>query len=88
MLPLYLGLVVYQLEPGLLEGDTQQALLALVAARAPHWLQVMFYGALISAIFGLISSPLLSDSAILFTSCSYIATARSFGSIFSRIPFM
>jgi solute:Na+ symporter, SSS family len=65
MLPLYLGLVVYQLEPGLLEGDTQQALLALVAAHAPYWLQVMFYGALISAIFSTCSGALLAPSSIL-----------------------
>jgi SSS family transporter len=65
LLPLYLGLVVLRLEPGLLQGDTQNALLALVALHAPLWLQVLFYGALISAIFSTCSGALLAPSAIL-----------------------
>ena len=41
LLPLYLGLVVIHLEPQLLDGDTQNALLGLVSLRAPLWLQVL-----------------------------------------------
>ena len=51
MLPLYLGLVIFQLEPELSKGDGQFALLSLVGHHAPFWLQVLFYGSLISAIF-------------------------------------
>jgi SSS family solute:Na+ symporter len=65
MLPLFLGLVVLKLEPQLLQGDAQNALLALVAGHAPLWLQVMFYGALISAIFSTCSGALLAPSTIL-----------------------
>jgi SSS family transporter len=65
MLPLYLGMVVLNLEPQLLEGDAQNALLSLVALHAPLWLQVLFYGALISAIFSTCSGALLAPSAIL-----------------------
>jgi Na+/proline symporter len=65
MLPLYLGLLVYRLEPALLEGDTQYALLQLVAGHTPFWLQVVFYGALISAIFSTCSGALLAPSSIL-----------------------
>lgn len=65
MLPLYLGLVVLKLEPQLLEGDAQNALLALVALHAPQWLQVLFYGALISAIFSTCSGALLAPASIL-----------------------
>lgn len=65
MLPLYLGLVVIKLEPQLLEGDAQNALLALVSLHAPGWLQVLFYGALISAIFSTCSGALLAPAAIL-----------------------
>lgn len=65
MLPLYLGLVLFQLEPGLLEGDRQYALMELVAGHAPFWLQVLFYGALISAIFSTCSGALLAPATIL-----------------------
>jgi SSS family solute:Na+ symporter len=65
LLPLYLGLVVIHLEPQLLDGDTQNALLGLVSLRAPLWLQVLFYGALISAIFSTCSGALLAPSSIL-----------------------
>jgi Na+/proline symporter len=65
MLPLYLGLLVLQLEPELLAGDTQYALLQLVSSHAPFWLQVGFYGALISAIFSTCSGALLAPSSIL-----------------------
>lgn len=65
MLPLYLGLVVIRLEPHLLEGDAQNALLALVGLHAPQWLQVLFFGALISAIFSTCSGALLAPASIL-----------------------
>src|SRR5690606_16497776 len=65
MLPLYLGLVVIRIEPQLLEGDAQNALLALVSMHAPGWLQVLFYGALISAIFSTCSGALLAPASIL-----------------------
>lgn len=65
LLPLYLGLVVLKLEPALVEGDAQNALLALVSLHAPLWLQVLFYGALISAIFSTCSGALLAPSSIL-----------------------
>jgi solute:Na+ symporter, SSS family len=65
MAPLYLALLVFQLEPGLLEGDTQYALLELVGGHAPFWLQVCFYGALLSAVFSTCSGALLAPSSIL-----------------------
>lgn len=65
MAPLYLALLVFQLEPDLLEGDTQYALLQLVGRHAPFWLQVCFYGALLSAIFSTASGALLAPSSIL-----------------------
>ena len=65
MMPLYLGLLVYHIEPALIEGDKQYALVGLVAGHAPFWLQVLFYGALISAIFSTCSGALLAPSSIL-----------------------
>jgi solute:Na+ symporter, SSS family len=64
MAPLYLALLVFQLEPDLLEGDAQYALLQLVGAHAPFWLQVCFYGALLSAVFSTASGALLAPSSI------------------------
>jgi Na+/proline symporter len=65
MMPLYLGLLVYHIDPELAEGDSQYALVSLVAGHAPFWLQVLFYGALISAIFSTCSGSLLAPSSIL-----------------------
>jgi SSS family solute:Na+ symporter len=65
MAPLYLALLVFQLEPELLEGDTQYALLQFVGGYAPFWLQVCFYGALLSAVFSTASGALLAPSSIL-----------------------
>src|SRR5690606_17210339 len=65
MAPLYLALLVFQLEPELLAGDTQYALLQLVGGHAPFWLQVCFYGALLSAVFSTCSGALLAPSSIL-----------------------
>lgn len=65
MAPLYLALLVFQLEPGLLEGDKQAALLQFVGGHAPFWLQVCFYGALLSAVFSTCSGAVLAPSSIL-----------------------
>ncbi len=65
MMPLYLGLLVHHIEPRLAEGDKQYALVGLVSGYAPFWLQVLFYGALISAIFSTCSGALLAPSSIL-----------------------
>lgn len=65
LLPLYLVLVMFQLEPALAEGAGQNALLQLVAGHAPFWLQVLFYGALISAVFSTCSGALLAPATIL-----------------------
>lgn len=65
MMPLYLGLLVHHIEPGLAVGDKQSALVGLVSGYAPFWLQIFFYGALISAIFSTCSGALLAPSSIL-----------------------
>ncbi|MDH5609941.1 MAG: sodium:solute symporter family protein [Cyclobacteriaceae bacterium] len=65
LLPLYLGLLVYQIHPAFAQGDTQYSLMSLVSNYAPLWLQVLFYGALISAIFSTCSGALLAPSTIL-----------------------
>ncbi len=65
MLPLYLGLLSMQIDPSLSAGDTQYALIGLVSGYAPVWLQVLFMGALVSAIFSTSSGALLAPSSIL-----------------------
>jgi Na+/proline symporter len=65
MLPLYLGLLSLQIDPSLSEGDAQYALLGLVSGYAPIWLQVLFMGALVSAIFSTSSGAILAPSSIL-----------------------
>ncbi|MDY6982813.1 MAG: sodium:solute symporter family protein, partial [Pseudomonadota bacterium] len=65
MAPLYLALLVFHREPALVAGDAQYALLQLVQGYAPFWLQVCFYGALLSAVFSTCSGALLAPSSIL-----------------------
>jgi SSS family transporter len=65
MLPLYLGLVALKIEPQMAMSNSQNALVGLVSLHAPFWLQVLFYGALISAIFSTCSGSLLAPSTIL-----------------------
>lgn len=65
MFPLLLALMVFQLDPALLEGDQQYTLVRLVEAHAPVWLQALFFGALISAVFSTCSGALLAPSSIL-----------------------
>ena len=65
MLPLYLGLLLLKINPQLAAGDTQESLMSLVKIYAPFGLQVLFYGALISAIFSTCSGGLLAPSTIL-----------------------
>ncbi len=65
MLPLLLGLMVYQLNPELVADNTQHALMTMIAQYTPMWLQVLFYGALTSAIFSTCSGALLAPSSIL-----------------------
>jgi SSS family solute:Na+ symporter len=63
--PLLLALMVFQIDPGLLEGDRQYTLMRLVEGHAPVWLQGLFFGALISAVFSTCSGALLAPSSIL-----------------------
>jgi Na+/proline symporter len=65
MLPLYLGLLSLKIDPSLSAGDSQYALIGLVSGYAPKWLQVLFMGALVSAIFSTSSGALLAPSSIL-----------------------
>jgi solute:Na+ symporter, SSS family len=65
MLPLLLALLVHHLDPALAATAGEDVLLKLVAAHAPPWLQAMFFGALISAVFSTCSGALLAPASIL-----------------------
>lgn len=65
MLPLYLILAVKLLNPALLEGDLQLALPKMVIEMMPMWLQILFFGSLMSAIMSTCSGALLAPASLL-----------------------
>ena len=64
--PMFIGvsafLVMPEIAAGLLADDPQKILPSLVVQRMPVWLQVMFFGALLSAIMSTASATLLAPS--------------------------
>lgn len=64
--PMFIGvsafLVMPEIAAGLLETDAQKILPTLVMDKMPAWLQVMFFGALLSAIMSTASATLLAPS--------------------------
>jgi solute:Na+ symporter, SSS family len=67
MLPLLLGLFGKEMLPELLDGsdETKQMLLpSLVLAKSPVWLQILFFGALISAIMSTTSGAILAPASV------------------------
>lgn len=67
LIPLYLGLLAHQLMPEVAgaDSDTQYALVQLISGFAPLWLQILFYGALISAVFSTCSGAMLAPASLL-----------------------
>lgn len=65
MIPLYLVLVIQNLDPSILEGDLQLALPQMVLKTMPVWLQVLFFGSLLSAIMSTCSGALLAPASLL-----------------------
>jgi Na+/proline symporter len=67
MLPLLLGLFGKEMLPELLSGsdESKQMLLpSLVLAKSPVWLQILFFGALISAIMSTTSGAILAPASV------------------------
>ena len=69
MLPLFIGLMGRKLYPqfidGLSEAEAQMLLPKLVLAHTPIWVQIMFFGALISAIMSTTSGAILSPATLI-----------------------
>lgn len=65
MLPLLIGLCATQLYPELLQGDEQMVLPMAVLQHSSLFVQVLFYGALLSAIMSTSSGAILAPATIL-----------------------
>jgi solute:Na+ symporter, SSS family len=65
MIPLYLVLAIQKLDPAILQGDLQLALPHMVLNTMPVWLQVLFFGSLLSAIMSTCSGALLAPASLL-----------------------
>jgi len=65
MLPIYLVAAIHIINPDLMNGDVQLALPQLVLSNMPVWLQVLFFGSLMSAIMSTCSGALLAPASIL-----------------------
>ncbi len=63
LLPLFIALAARQLYPEL--AGNQQLLPRMVLLHAPRWVQVLFFGALLSAIFSTCSGAILAPASIL-----------------------
>ena len=65
MLPLYLITATKLIDPSLMEGDLQLALPRLVLMNMPLWVQILFFGSLLSAIMSTCSGALLAPASLL-----------------------
>jgi SSS family transporter len=65
MIPLYLVLAIQASDTSLLTGDLQLALPQMVLKTMPIWLQVLFFGSLLSAIMSTCSGALLAPASLL-----------------------
>ena len=65
MLPLFISLCTKHLYPDQLTGDLQLSLPRMVLAHMPLWVQVVFFGSLLSAIMSTTSSAILAPAAVL-----------------------
>ncbi len=65
LLPLFIGLAAKQLHPELLQGDAQLLLPEVVQRHGSMWLQVLFFGALLSAILSSTSGGILAPATVI-----------------------
>ena len=65
MLPLYLITAIKKIDPLLLQGDLQLALPKMVLNDMPVWIQVVFFGSLMSAIMSTCSGALRAPASLL-----------------------
>lgn len=63
-LPLFIALAAVQLHPELLKGDAQLIIPNMVLRHTPLWMQILFFGALISALLSTTSGAILAPAAV------------------------
>ncbi|MCG8327139.1 MAG: sodium:solute symporter family protein [Chitinophagales bacterium] len=64
-LPLFIGLCGRMLYPELENGDTQMVIPFMVLEHSSMWLQIMFFGALLSAILSTTSGAILAPATVI-----------------------
>lgn len=64
-LPLFIGLCAKQLYPELEEGDTQMVIPLMVLEHGTLFLQILFFGALLSAILSTTSGAMLAPATVI-----------------------
>ncbi len=65
LLPLFIALASKSLYPELMQGDTKMIIPNMVLQHAPVWMQILFFGALISALLSTSSGAILAPAAVL-----------------------
>lgn len=65
ILPLYLITASKLIQPEIMQGDLQLALPQLVLNNMPMWVQILFFGSLLSAIMSTCSGALLAPASLL-----------------------
>ncbi|MFN4145778.1 MAG: sodium:solute symporter family protein [Runella sp.] len=65
LLPLFIALAAKTLYPSLMQGDTKLIIPNMVLQHTPLWLQILFFGALISALLSTSSGAILAPAAVL-----------------------
>ena len=65
LLPLFIALAAKTLYPELMNGDTSLIIPNMVLQHAPLWIQILFFGALISALLSTSSGAILAPAAVL-----------------------
>jgi len=65
MLPLFIVLAASMLFPEIHQGDTQAVLPQAVLLHAPLWIQILFFGSILSAVMSTCSGALLAPASIL-----------------------
>ncbi|MCZ8023545.1 MAG: sodium:solute symporter family protein [Cyclobacteriaceae bacterium] len=97
ILPLLISLCVRHLYPTEIHGDTQVVLLNMVIKHTPLWVQMLFFGSLLSAIMSTTSSSMLAPAALVseniikpltknrFTDKQLLYTTRTSLLVFSAI---
>lgn len=65
LLPLFIALAAKSLYPELLQMDTKLIIPNMVLQQTPLWVQILFFGALISALLSTSSGAILAPAAVL-----------------------